>query len=592
MHGGVSSHDHPVITPTKSFSLIAKHLTTSTSKTWFEMVTGVETAGLVLGSLPLLIAALENYDDIVQPTKAFFSWRKHRRKLVQELYTLRASYDQAINILLNPVVDLEELKDMIENPLSDKWTAGDIADNLRDMLGTAYDPLILTISEISYILGDIATHLGIQGPLQGTPHLRNMVLAHPSVANNQSLRKFEFKNRMLFTMKKSTIKQNLERLEICTQRINSWIDRAGRFIDERPRQFSKLKFAESLSRIQENATKIHDALSQSRCKTKPRHPTLLLMEQRLKRPKMKKSSHGISLISTMSEPMCFKLSINRECHQSLVPFNTEFRVTDSPIELKSTKQKVKISAPQQRMNDTPYHDPMKLPLVTDFCRFIEGPTHSPIGFCLDTTGKFRAYPSQITAIKYIDHIVTLESILPSLKERPPLAALYGLVITLVASIFQLSHTPWLHQTWNKKDIIFLRAYNESTLPVDIRYPYLMRDFSSESCLSSTTGGDCSNFLALAILLLEITSGRSIEEEREPEDLGKHGVVDEKADLRTLDRWYRKEIYRMTAGFSKAVLTCLQQYLDPTANLENPDYCQVIKEKILQPLEDEMHHLIH
>lgn len=126
------------------------------------MITGVETAGLVLGSLPLLISALEHYEDIFRPTEEFFAWRKHRRKLVQELYTLRASYDQAINLLLKSIADTDDLTTMVEDPLSDMWTASPIADKLRDMLGPAYDPLILAISEIAEILGGIAAHLNIQ----------------------------------------------------------------------------------------------------------------------------------------------------------------------------------------------------------------------------------------------------------------------------------------------------------------------------------------------------------------------------------------------------------------------------------------------
>ena len=130
------------------------------------MVTGVETAGLVLGSLPLLISALEHYEDIVRPTKEFFTWRKHRRKLVQELYTLRASYDQAINLLLKPIADTNELITMVEDPLNDLWTAGPIAAKLQDMLGPAYDPLVLAIGEVAEILGGIAAHLNVQGSQQ------------------------------------------------------------------------------------------------------------------------------------------------------------------------------------------------------------------------------------------------------------------------------------------------------------------------------------------------------------------------------------------------------------------------------------------
>jgi hypothetical protein len=130
------------------------------------MVTGVETAGLVLGSLPVLISALEHYEDMVRPTKEFFTWNKYRRKLVQELYTLRASYDQVIYLLLDPITEKDELSAMVDDPRSVFWTASPIADHVRDILGSAYDPLILTIDEIAEILEAIAAHLNIPGSQQ------------------------------------------------------------------------------------------------------------------------------------------------------------------------------------------------------------------------------------------------------------------------------------------------------------------------------------------------------------------------------------------------------------------------------------------
>jgi hypothetical protein len=58
----------------------------------------------------------------------------------------------------------------------------------------------------------------------------------------------------------------------------------------------------------------------------------------------------------------------------------------------------------------------------------------------------------------------------------PQEDVYCLAITLVASVFQLSHTPWLDQKWSKKQIVFLRAGDSHSLAIDIKYPYLLRDF--------------------------------------------------------------------------------------------------------------------
>jgi hypothetical protein len=130
------------------------------------MVTGVEIAGLVLGAIPLIISALEHYEDIAAPTKAFIRWRRHLRRLIQELYIIRASYDQAIRLLLKPFADLADQTTMMDNPRSELWTEGVIADDLRDKLGLVYGPFIFTIDEVSEILVEIASCLNIPGSQQ------------------------------------------------------------------------------------------------------------------------------------------------------------------------------------------------------------------------------------------------------------------------------------------------------------------------------------------------------------------------------------------------------------------------------------------
>lgn len=130
------------------------------------MVTGVETAGLVLGAIPLLISALENFDKMAAPTKAFLYWKRHLRRLIGELYAIHTSYDQAVRLLLKPFADLADQITMMDDPRNKFWKEGDIADSLRDHLGPAYSPFILTIDEVSEILVEIAACLNIPGSQQ------------------------------------------------------------------------------------------------------------------------------------------------------------------------------------------------------------------------------------------------------------------------------------------------------------------------------------------------------------------------------------------------------------------------------------------
>lgn len=139
--------------------------------------------------------------------------------------------------------------------------------------------------------------------------------------------------------------------------------------------------------------------------------------------------------------------------------------------------RITVSSAQVDPKDPPYTEPSTLPRVTDFCQYLQQPAQTAVGFCVDDAGSLRLYPSVSPAIQYVNQCATLETLLPELQGKLPLEELYCLAITLVASVFQLSHTPWLHQEWTKKDIAFLRASSNLSLEVDIKYPYLVRDFS-------------------------------------------------------------------------------------------------------------------
>jgi hypothetical protein len=122
------------------------------------------------------------------------------------------------------------------------------------------------------------------------------------------------------------------------------------------------------------------------------------------------------------------------------------------------------------------YDPANLQHITDFCKIIRQPAHPFVGFCLDDTGCLKSYPSLKTAAQYVQQSLTLEALLPHFVDKAPIAEVYGLAITLIASIFQLSHTPWLDTKWSKKNILFSRASSSLPLTVDLKYPYLTKDF--------------------------------------------------------------------------------------------------------------------
>ncbi|KAJ5521106.1 hypothetical protein N7463_001559 [Penicillium fimorum] len=546
------------------------------------MVAGVEIAGLVLGAIPLIISALENYENLAAPTKAFIHWKRHLRRLIRELYTIHISYDQAVRLLLKPFADLTDQTTMLENPQSELWRKGDVADTLRDKLGPVYSPLILTIDEVSEILVEIAVCLNIPGSQQ--------------VANTPFLHKnFKFGQRIKFTMKKNRVKAALERLEACTRTIDVWTSRADRLQDETPQSSLKLKFSASLGTIQANATKVYQAISRNWCNEKPIHVARLLLEQRLVRSNKRKRSPQAASVNLISQATCFGLSLRGDCNASSRWLNSEIRIDELPSSSVGTVR-VTISVPEDD------HDPADLQHITSICKVIRQPPHPSVVFCLDDTGCLQSRPSlKEPEAEYFHQSLSLEALLPHFEFKLPITEVYGLAITLIASILQLNQTPWLETKWSKRNIVFARANSNMPLTVDLRYPSLVKEFYRADQNPGTELGrpdstplnrTCSNLLALAIMLLEISSGRPVEQ-RLGDDQITNIFPNDQSVLQLADGWLKEEKShgRLSCAFSQAILICLQEYLNPDANFNDDQYCNSFREKALLPLEEEMEFLL-
>jgi hypothetical protein len=236
-------------------------------------------------------------------------------------------------------------------------------------------------------------------------------------------------------------------------------------------------------------------------------------------------------------------------------------------------------------------DPTKLKLIQSLCCHLQQRSNQPVGFYLDGDQKLRLYlENSSQAHQYVTKEVTLEQTLPQLPRNLANGDLYVLAITLVASLFQLVESPWLDKSWNKKGIFFVTPKNTGKPDmVDIKYPILMEYFSEKTVQVSPRTRERSILLALGIMLLEIASGRPIEDMREPEDLGSSTTPNDETNHKTATRWLFEMVDNgeLTNGFSSAITTCLQAYINPNANFTNIDFQQMIEHMVLRPLVDEM-----
>jgi hypothetical protein len=113
------------------------------------MVTGVETAGLVLGSIPLILASLEFYSKGIAATKRCLRYKEQFLNLVNELSTENAICTNNINLLLVGVVKPKHMAEFLMNPNGDRWKDAQFDQRLKQRLGNSYDSYIATIEEIN-----------------------------------------------------------------------------------------------------------------------------------------------------------------------------------------------------------------------------------------------------------------------------------------------------------------------------------------------------------------------------------------------------------------------------------------------------------
>jgi hypothetical protein len=76
-------------------------------------MSGLEVAGVVLGSLPLVISALEHYANGINTAKRFWRYKSEVRSILLQINTERSIFVNTIELLLSGIVGIERMNDFI-----------------------------------------------------------------------------------------------------------------------------------------------------------------------------------------------------------------------------------------------------------------------------------------------------------------------------------------------------------------------------------------------------------------------------------------------------------------------------------------------
>ncbi|KAI9709576.1 MAG: hypothetical protein M1820_003336 [Bogoriella megaspora] len=577
-------------------------------------MSGIEVAGLVLAVLPLFISALEDYNEGLDPIKAFWSWEAELPKFIRKLRNQHVHYEQILRTMLAPITTEGQLAEMIENPSSVRWKDDGIGVQLEDKLAESYKAYLDSIQAIEGIMKAIARKLNLpQADTITRNELEALVLGTP----RKDFRNFEFTRRIKFGMSRKKIKSRLDELDECIKELERFTDKSERL---EPYRVGPTLSPAKFERIRQYADTLHRNLRLAwNCSCRTSHRTYLQLQQRINDPRSRRSS-GQRQCSSQKDyrnsETCFMVLFSGN------PWPGEWRQAEIRFVQKSSilalcgEQNLRARSPGGRIrfadsnpalpdSNVSYHATPnwnELPEVKSLCAVVKQtlPPIDFLGFCLDDSGILRgAYPVEADD-KLIDSATAGEITLKDMLLHPPLvdgfeAELSGkerrlLALTVASTVLQLSDTPWLNAFWGKEDIVFLRTNTHPGSIVDVERPYVAQAGDASQDPPSKTASDCQDnvrLLKLGVLLLELYFGQPIEKYRRADDLGSSGVPNEVADLVTAQRWFKRKEGDLSAAFQCAIKHCMKSFADPSTKLSNADCVRDVLEQVVLPLQDEL-----
>lgn len=149
-------------------------------------MSGAEVAGLILAVMPLFISALEDYNDGLDPVKAFLRWERELPQFIRKLRNQHVHYEQTLRLLLAPITTEFDLAEMIADPNGELWKEESMAEKLQEKLAESYQAYQGTIQDIERIMKKIASKLDLERASNVCKALHIPCLRYTSLTANAS----------------------------------------------------------------------------------------------------------------------------------------------------------------------------------------------------------------------------------------------------------------------------------------------------------------------------------------------------------------------------------------------------------------------
>jgi hypothetical protein len=603
-------------------------------------MSGVEAAGFVLAAFPLIMSALNSYQDGFESLQDWWRFRAEFVEFIHEIGTQSVLFSENLEELLKPIVLSDaEMDALLKEPGGRAWNNPDLEARLQQRLPQSYGWYRAAIDDMNSILEKLKAKLGIR-------HGQVDWSFDEATIQGKLKWAYEFR-RIKFTLskrKREKLLQSLSKRNDDLQKLMGSSDRLAPSRHQRKAPLTKFYY-----RVRDHAYLLHRALTSGwGCECWSSHNANLLLEDRISR-------NPVANLKYSDPEIQFELlfqSDTKQAQAQLLPWvwqETEVRVLEDlsyqetartasqPHTPKSPSPRFHgasgasnaLVPPNQRGSSRPsrkveftlgiqQYPPSKvsdpeLTEIDNLCTAMQRAQQGQLrlGFLLDEHNRryeFRPVDRQKT-ISTAREIVTLESLLrrdgnasrdSTGEERIILSRRERLVVAVVlsSSLLQLHSTPWLNDHWSKKNIFFLRSNPGSPSPIILERLYIspaprpstVTSSQAQHMVNPTTSAANDSrkiILALGIMLLELCFGQALEDQSfRKKYMGQDGQPNDFTDVATAMQWENDALGEGGPGFQNAIRRCVHCAFGPkSTDLADYEFKEAVYSEVVQPLEE-------
>ncbi|KAI9690191.1 MAG: hypothetical protein M1822_009152 [Bathelium mastoideum] len=517
-------------------------------------MSGFEILGVVLGSIPLIVSALEHYAEGVRTMKNM----KEYEYVFSDIHTSFAAsvaiFQNSCYQLLGPLnLSDQKMNDLLVQRSTEAWKAPTLQNNLEKRLGPNYTIYPLLISKLNK---------------------RPPWISQDGTIDERARKKF-FRNlwtRINGGFKSSKFGELLQDIDNDIAKI-SQLTAGG--LELEPLRLERLNQMHSAywENIRDQAQRLFDSLSSrfNTCSCHHPHKATLRLDAR-------KSDVGEEVVR-----FAFLLTFEKsECYTKELPWDwRDIEIETSP----------RSSAPSVAQVQSPLSHSLNILIAeqgnSQFIAIYE--IHD------DDNGNCTAIHLCFISIindyhntrssNQISDMAPIKEVICDNKSRMTTIDKYSLAYTLASAVLQLYNTPWLPTAWSSNDIFILKSSSGTTLPSQY---YTSRTFGSPSTHAAIaqTRRCVKNEMvfALGVALLELSYGQRLVCLQTPDDLNDQGVEDSMTEVsiatRLADRIHEREM----ENYAKSVLRCVRCSFDTfSCDFKDQGFREKFFKGVVEPL---------